>query len=201
MASYVTLAQVKAALSVTDTADDAVIQLAIDAASDQIDHATNRRFDLTASAEERWFLIANGAVAIDDLHEVATPAPTIRTHTSIGVDDFYASPPNAPKLGQPYTSLSLTDTGGLKLTSTADIASDDAPSPVVAITAKWGWTAVPDQVEQAALVQSIRLVQRRHSPYGIAGSPELGSEVRLLARLDPDVEALVRPLRRVWGVA
>jgi hypothetical protein len=33
----------------------------------------------------------------------------------------------------------------------------------------------------------------------VAGSPEVGSEVRLLAKLDPDVENLVRPFVRKIG--
>ena len=40
---------------------------------------------------------------------------------------------------------------------------------------------------------------RRQSPFGIAGSPELGT-VRLLAKLDADVEALIKPLRKFSGM-
>jgi len=56
-------------------------------------------------------------------------------------------------------------------------------------------TDVPAVVLQACLIQSARLFNRKHSPYGIAGSPELGSEMRLLNRLDPDVEALLSGVR------
>jgi hypothetical protein len=62
----------------------------------------------------------------------------------------------------------------------------------VKVTALWGWTAVPVAVKQATLLQASRFFSRRHSPYGVAGSPELGSEIRLLARVDPDVGVSLR---------
>jgi hypothetical protein len=49
-------------------------------------------------------------------------------------------------------------------------------------------------------MQASRIFSRRQSPFGIAGSPDLGT-VRLSARLDADVEALLRPFRKLDGVA
>jgi hypothetical protein len=66
----------------------------------------------------------------------------------------------------------------------------------VRVTALWGWSAVPPAIEQATLLQASRLLIRRDSPYGVAGSPEAGTEIRLLARLDPDVDVAVAPYRR-----
>jgi hypothetical protein len=53
---------------------------------------------------------------------------------------------------------------------------------------------VPAPVTAGALLQSCRIHARRQSPYGVAGSPE-GGIVRLLSRLDPDVELMLRPYR------
>jgi hypothetical protein len=64
----------------------------------------------------------------------------------------------------------------------------------------WGWSAVPYEVQSACLIQSSRIFVRRQSPFGIAGTPELGT-VRLTSRLDPDVEALLRPFRKNNGLA
>lgn len=70
----------------------------------------------------------------------------------------------------------------------------------VRITGIWGWSAVPYEVQSACLIQSSRIFVRRQSPFGIAGTPELGT-VRLTSRLDPDVEALLRPFRKNNGLA
>ena len=42
-------------------------------------------------------------------------------------------------------------------------------------------------------------IHRKGSPYGIAGSPDLGSELRLLAKLDADVAVLLRSFVRMWA--
>jgi hypothetical protein len=59
----------------------------------------------------------------------------------------------------------------------------------------------PAPVKLACMLQASRLVKRRDSPFGVAGSPEFGSELRLLSKLDPDVENLLRPYRIPWTVA
>ena len=50
---------------------------------------------------------------------------------------------------------------------------------------------VPSSVKLAVLLQASRWVKRREAPFGIAGSPEMGNELRLLAKLDPDVMVLL----------
>lgn len=80
------------------------------------------------------------------------------------------------------------------------------------VTASWGWAPIvdpdvavhdwPNPITQAALMQGSRLIMRRDSPYGIAGSPEAGSEKRLLARVDPDVQVALQNgnyIRRTWA--
>jgi hypothetical protein len=42
---------------------------------------------------------------------------------------------------------------------------------------------------------------RRDSPYGVAGTGGDGNPLRLMAKVDPDVEVALRPYRRTWGVA
>lgn len=53
------------------------------------------------------------------------------------------------------------------------------------------FSPVPSMVKLATQLQASRWAKRRDAPFGIAGSPEMGSELRLLARLDPDVEILL----------
>jgi hypothetical protein len=94
---------------------------------------------------------------------------------------FRPQPANAPATGRPYTSL---------LFHAATIPPRNRDG--VEVTAPWGWTAHPSDVVNANLVQASRYLKRRDSPFGVAGSPETGSELRLLARLDPDVALMLR---------
>lgn len=68
----------------------------------------------------------------------------------------------------------------------------------VQVTARWGWAAVPDAVVDACMIQAARLFRRKDTPDGIAGGfgNEFGA-VRVSSRVDPDVEMLLAPYRKV----
>lgn len=58
---------------------------------------------------------------------------------------------------------------------------------------------IPDAVKLACTIQAARFFKRRDAAFGVAGSPELGNELRLLAKLDPDVALLVSAHKVWWG--
>jgi hypothetical protein len=116
-------------------------------------------------------------VELDDLHDSA--ALTVENEDGEAIDVYTLEPVNAAFKGKPYERLVVDPDSTAKPTSEAH--------GVTATSANWGWDAVPVPVEQATLLQASRFHARRFSPYGVAGSPEQGSELRLLAKLDPDV--------------
>lgn len=200
---YCTAAELKAFVRKTESVDDTQVALAVTAASRAIDHSTNRQFGKVGVAEARYFTarwdreICRWVVRIDDLMTTTDLAVA----TDSGADYSYAGaitaydlkPLNAAAKGKPWTELVVRHTSGTSLTHISD---------AVRITALWGWTAVPDTIKQATLLQANRILSRRGSPFGIAGSPANGgSELRLLAKLDPDVEAMVQPYVRWWAAA
>lgn len=185
-----------------DTRDDLAIETAISAASRAIDRACNRQFGEDDAPTTRYYTAwydrwsHRWTVPIDDLMESTALAVTYDS----GSDFTYSSaitahrllPLNAQALGRPWTSLVLTPGAAVQLGG-----GDGA----VGVTATFGWTAVPAGIKQATMLQASRFVARRESPYGIAGSPDVGSELRLLSKLDPDVEVSIAPYRRTWSVA
>lgn len=192
---YATTAELKTYLRVGsgDTVDDALLTGPITAASRAIDAATDRQFGLVA-AQTRYYtahLRRDGryVVPIDDLMDSTGLAVT---HDA-DLDGTYETtitgstllPRNAAALGMPWEALLLP-------TSTAVLSDEGA----MAVLAPWGWTTIPDTIVQATLLQASRVVKRRDAPFGVAGSVEFGSELRLLAKLDPDVEVMVAPYRR-----
>ncbi len=197
---YVTSAQLKAHLRITDSADDAAVALAVTAASRAIDHATNRQFGLNGSAVARVYTwdgrMIEGlpAVEIDDVM-TATGLVVKLDQSGQGV---YGSaltsvdtwPWNAAPDSKPWTHLVFRSYAS---------AFPTMFSQGVQVTANWGWTTVPVIVQQACLIQAARFFVRRDSSYGIAGSPETGTELRLLERLDPDVAITLQTVRRYWG--
>jgi hypothetical protein len=168
-----------------DVAEDTnVYGPAIEAASRVIDTSAGRQFGSVAAAEERdftpWYSAAGSAwfADIDDLTDDTGLVVTVD-----GADvtaDVVLYPRNAPQKGRPWTVLGVSG------------------SSVVTVEAVWGWTAVPPTIVDAALLQASRIVKRRDAPFGVAGSPEMGNELRLLAKLDPDVDVMIRAYRRYW---
>lgn len=192
MASYASLSDLKSAIRITDTDSDTLLQVALDAATSAIDEHCNRTFAAAAVATTRYYEPANGAVVTDDIYTASgliisvggTVVPVAVPNVSAG---YTLTPENAAALGEPYTGFYYS-------TSTL------TPWPLLwsiqrataAVTAKWGYAAsVPSSVQLACLLQASRWFARRNSPYGIAGSPELGSELRLLAKLDADVAVML----------
>lgn len=199
---YCTAAELKSYLRITDVADDAHIALAVTAASRAIDHAANRQFGVTVDEARhytaRWDTRRRRYVVdIDDTQDATVTVALDEEDdgtwtTAVPATDFTLQPRNAVDRSRPFTQLVFD----LDATVTPPL-TDEA----VQVTALWGWTAVPDTIKQATLLQAARFFARRNAPFGIAGSPDAGSEMRLLARIDPDVAVAVNAYRRVWAAA
>jgi len=194
--SYVTPTQLKAFAAISVSDHDAWLDLAIAAASRAVDQFCNRQFGLVDAPEERSYTAewdrrqCRWVVWHDD---VMAPVTGFSIETESGVIDAYAlKPANAVAQGRPYTHT-IVDPAS---TYTPTGARDE-----VTITARWGWASVPDAVQEATLLQANRLFKRHDAPFGVAGSPQLGSELRLLAKVDPDVAVVLTPYVRWWAAA
>jgi len=195
---YATLAEVKASLAITDTQDDTMLEIAITSASRMIDDYTDRFFykNGTAQTPATYYYTAQDywTVNIDDnvsISEVATDDNFDQTWSTVWASsDYLTEPVNNPNRGWPINRL---------VSVTKYVFPVNLPQ-AVRVKGIFGWTAVPSEINQACIIQSSRLFVRKQSPFGIAGTPELGT-VRLTSRLDPDVEALIRPFKRNKGLA
>jgi hypothetical protein len=185
---YSDLATVKLMLGVTDTARDTLISRALTSASREIDRKTSRRFWLDASASARVYNPFERVVRddrgelllTDDIGSLTGLVVEVgMTGSWTALTEYETHPDNALAKGEPVTGILLP---------TGHWGSDRTR---VRVTARWGWPAVPDDIEQAARMLAARLYRRKDSPEGVAGSAEWGL-VRV-PRLDPDVAALIEP--------
>lgn len=192
---YLDSDEAKDFLRVDDSVDDTEIGLIVTSVSRQIDLATNRQFGQVASPEARVYTAAydrhratpRWCVDIDDL---ATTTGFSFTVGGTAVTDYTLEPRNAVLKGKVWTRLVFGDNPEVTPTG-----ADDE----IEATGSWGWPAVPSAVKVAARLQINRLLARRDSPFGVAGSPQDGSELRLLAKLDPDVLTSLSPYVRWWA--
>lgn len=199
---YCTAAELKAHLRITDTDDDTALGIAITAASRAIDHSCNRQFGVSTAVARvyRWdgqCIEGLRAVQIDDLMSTTSLAVALDLdqdgtweQSLTYQTDFDLYPWNAAGDVRPWTHVVFR----------RDAVAVPAGCPrELSVTGLFGWTSVPTVVKDACLIQAARFFVRRDSPYGVTGSPEAGSELRLLDRLDPDVAVLLAPVRRWWG--
>jgi hypothetical protein len=208
--SYATADDLRDFVRIDDDADDAVLSAALAGASRMIDNAADprpgwvRQFGRTDAPEARYFTpsrrgygvpVRDQWVAVtDDIADPDGPVDVAVDGTGDGsflpVTGCIALPINAAAKGEPGTSV---------LFSRSSMRVPPLLAECVRVLVSWGWPVVPEAIHEASMLQASRLVSRRDAPFGVAGSPETGSEVRLLARLDPDVENLVRPFVRKIG--
>ncbi len=188
---YITLAQFKTWEHIADAVDDLELPAAITAASRAIDEHCNRQFGRVAAPEARVYTARYDygrgvwVVDIDDLDDATGLAVTVG---GVALTSYTLEPVNAVLEGKAWTRLVIDPA----LSSVVPTGIDNEVSGTV----RWGWTAIPPTVTLAARLQSSRFAARRNSPYGVAGSPQDGSELRLLARVDPDVGVSLRGYRR-----
>jgi hypothetical protein len=199
---YATLAEFKryVRIDAADVTDDDELQGALSAASRAIDDATDRQFGVLSAAAARYITpvwsddLGKWTLPIDDLMD--STGLVVKSdldddgvfETTIAAGDRYLWPIDAPALGRPWSHIVLRSTAQFMLRSGS-----------VEVTALYGWTAVPATIKTATLLQASRFYKRRDAPFGIAGSPELGNQIRLLPKADPDVEVMVRDYR-VWSM-
>lgn len=199
--AYVTTAELSSYLNISDSVDDTELDLAIESASRAVDLDCNRQFGVVASAEQRFYTgywdkkRCRWIVPMDDLMSTTNfAAITVDSEgVTVGtINDYVMEPRNAAAKSRPWEQLVVRPNSTFKPTGAED---------EVALTGLWGWTAFPDTVKNATKLQGSRFFSRRTSPYGVAGSPDLGNELRLLARVDADVAVMLRSYRRWWGGA
>lgn len=190
--SYVTPGDLRSYRRIGDTGDDIELALAISSASRAIDEATDRQFGKTDTVETRRYRAGWSDerclyyVEIDDVQTLTGLVVTV-SGAAVASDKYELWPDNADKDGRPWERLYL--------------AAVTPPSigrglGYVTVAATFGWTAVPDDIKNATLLQASKFFADRNMPHGIAGSPELGNEMRLLAKVHPDVEVMVTPFKR-----
>jgi hypothetical protein len=195
---YCTLTEIKAALRITDSTDDTLLELSVESASRMIDGTCERVFYNAGTATRTFATERADLVQIDDCQTITTFQTSSNADyvwdTTWTVTDYQPEPLNQLVAGQtsPYTRVRIS--GDYDIPVASSVAT-------VRIAGVWGYAAVPTAIKQACIIQASREFKRLDSPLGVAGFGDLGV-LRVSRYLDPDVEMLVRPyVRNMHGVA
>lgn len=192
---YCSLAEVKAALRITDSVDDSLLEMAVESASRAIDGYSGRYFYNAGTATKNFTANDSYLTAIEDLQSLTTLSTTDEvggTYTTWTANDYQLEPLNgvADGITQPYNAIRAVGDYAFPFYSSG---RQDALVRVVGV---WGWASVPIAVKQACVIQSSRIFKRLDSPLGVISSPDLGF-MRVGSRLDPDVAQLIDPYRTI----
>jgi hypothetical protein len=186
---YTTDPEIKSALGFAagDLLDDPIISASRAAAEATVEAYCGRVFHKTDEVEVRLFSAdLTTLCTIDDLATLDGLKVEVYKYEEWVDVTSLVSPGTAygnPKTGWPYTEL------------WCPVGQFVRGRNLVRVTGIWGWNAVPAAVKQAALVMAVRLVKRRDAPFGmVAGGLDLGP--MRISKVDPDLEALLGPLRR-----
>jgi hypothetical protein len=189
---YCSLAEVKASARITDTVDDALLELAVESASRLVDTYTQRYFYNAGTATRLFVPLDNYVTEIDDLISLSA------LETSDGDDfgttwatkDYQLEPLNGHVDGitnHPATRIRAVDD------YLFNVLDKEA---TVRVTGVYGWSAVPTAIKQATVIQAARIFKRNDSPTGIVGFGDMGA-IRVGVQLDPDVKHLIDVYRKV----
>jgi hypothetical protein len=192
---YASLADLKAALRLQDSIDDSLLELAIEGASREIDGYCERVFYSTSAT--RVYAPTNiYTVTTDDIISVTTlksSSDGVTYDITWQTSDYQLEPLNgvAGGLVTPFTRIRATGNYLMPTFSVGTFYENEALLQVVGV---FGWSAIPAAIRQATVILAMRLFKRLDSPMGVI-SNDLGS--MRVGRVDPDVEALLSPFRKV----
>ena len=197
----VTLPDFKAYLRHNTDADDLQLTGALTAAHDLIYDATGRLFTVPATdavAETRYFPAPTGNVlAIDDLADTTGLVVAVEGGATIDAAGYVVEPRTRPS-GWPYTTIRFT-AGTVAFVPRFDLdwwwrLPTYYGTPYIAVTsAAWGWPTVPHLATEAIKIVAKNIWNYRTTAFGVATLP---GDVSIMVAGDPQVDAMVKALRR-----
>lgn len=191
---YCTLAESKAVLRLTDSADDTLLENCIEGASRRVDGYCGRFF-YTTNQTVQLFPVNEYSVNIPDLSTssgliVKTDSAGNGTFTTtFSASDFYLEPTDVALQGRPFNRITIKGNKTFPFLY-------QPPRPSVEVTGTFGFPSIPDDVREATLLLTIRGFGRYNAALGVVGFGDMAIQVRAV---DPDVRDLLSPYR-MFGV-
>jgi len=197
--AYRTVSELKGWLGLSGSGQDTNLGYALDAATAAIDAYAGRQFDIDLAVVTRLYdcefmdyadvddIATTTGLIVKTLNADGSVAETLTLNT-----DYYLAPYNSDKVEpvMPFTKIVMAIDKSGKVLPTEHRQG-------LSVTAKFGFSTVPDAIKQATLIQASRLFQRKNSPMGFSGNPETGQPaVVFLSELDPDVKNLIKPFKK-----
>lgn len=178
---YATVADYKLWRQIKDDKSDPLIGDALTAASAWIDEYCQTTFaDSGATSQRLYHQTVTGKVYVDDFSTL-TGLVVVDDETTLTINEDFRVGPNG---SSPVFN---------RLTFWPYRWAAPSWEPLVAVTARWGWAAVPTLVEQACRRVAADLIADGQGTYGVVG---LDAGVAVRTRVNSTVASLLASYRR-----
>ena len=199
---YVDKADLKTYLGLSGTAQDTNIDNAINGASRQIDKFCDRRFWQDETVQVKYYNPTNDFyLIVDDISTTTGLIVQLDTtddgtyDTTLTLDTDYILKPINPQIHKISDTTYYYPQNELHIIATR---SSERFDPLiiknVKITAKFGWSKVPEAISQACLIQATRLFKRKDTPFNVMGNEQTGT-IELFNKFDVDARELIKPYK------
>jgi hypothetical protein len=194
---YCTTGELAEQLNLADADTDPDLVRIVDVVTRNIEHHTGRQFNDAVTPSARLYRpVEYHRVDVDDFHTttglvVEEDTGSDGTFDTIPATVYTLLPLNGVMYGRtgwPFDEIEFHR-------SPRAVSSRTWPRPTIRVTARWGWSEVPSDVKQAALIEGARLFGRRYSHNGLIGQGEF--EFRVSRLEDPDAAMLLAPYNRL----
>lgn len=190
-----------------DPADPNVLWC-IEAAADAVEKACGRTFRAVTAPEQRTFqaeyfrgrTYSHGRTLVD-IDDLMTTEDLVIEVDGTAVTDYVLLPRNASQKNRPWTQVEIRQCVPGWFPVWGDYVRPH--HGWVRITARWGWTEVPSAIRTATAITAARLYDRRQNVAGALVDKQV-DDIELkwaVSSIDPDVETLVAPYRKLWAAA
>jgi len=196
---YVDKDDFKNYIGLSGTGQDDNIDNAINSASRLIDKICGRHFWQDDSVVVKYYTPINefylevddistttGLIVQLDTTDDGTYDKTLTLHT-----DFVLKPFNPQEFKITNTTYYYPQPELHILTTRSSERFDPLIVKNAKITAKFGFSAIPEAIAQATLIQALRYFKRKDTPFNVFGNEQTGT-IELFNKIDPDALMLIK---------
>lgn len=172
--AYLTLAQLKTYLGITDTEDDTRLTDAINSITEDIDLHCHRQFNVASSATARVYLPCDaGLIEPDDISTTTGVIVKVDSAgdgtyaTTVAATNYQLYPLNGVidgRTGYPYWKIRAVNYSWPTTWALAPIQ----------VTATWGWPAIPKTITQCAYLLASETFSLQGARFGVANYDQWG---------------------------
>jgi hypothetical protein len=167
------------------TADDAVVESALNSAEAMVNDFCQRSFVVATTATARSYMPHRPGEYVLRIHDCTTVTSVTENGATVAASDYQTEP-----VTKSWAGLTVPIE---QLRRYWTCWEYDQGFARISVTATWGWAATPDAVIESTKIIAKDILQQRNNNSGVAGFGEYGA---IRVRMNPIAIDLLQPYQR-----